>query len=164
MAALVGGLFVLNGKVYFVLTGLLLMAAAGLMIFRRETDAVEVKRVRLLPAALVGTGTGFVSGLTGVGGGVFLAPAIILFGWASPRQASALSPPWSILAGVILVLGLAGVLLAGQRFASGAPAYAIAALSGAVIGTAIGSRWMNGTQHPIRSRGYPAVGWSSPRV
>ena len=114
LTAFVGGLLKLDGRGYFVLTGLLLLVAAGLMIFTRAADSVKTRSVHALPAALVGTATGFLSGLTGVGGGVFLTPMLLAFGWASPRRAAALSPPFILCNSV---LGLAGVLLGGQRLA-----------------------------------------------
>jgi uncharacterized protein len=83
-------LLVLDGQQYFVLTGLLLVAAAALMVFKRNTDTVEARPVRVLPAAAVGAGAGFLAGLTGVGGGVFLTPFLIALGWASPRRAAVL--------------------------------------------------------------------------
>lgn len=140
LAAFVGGLLKLDGRGYFVLTGLLLLAAACLIIFKRAADSVETRAVHPLPAALVGTAAGFISGLTGVGGGVFLTPMLLAFGWASPRRAAALSPPFILCNSV---LGLAGVLLGGQRLAPSATLYAAAALTGAVIGAAIGLRWMS---------------------
>jgi uncharacterized protein len=140
LAAFIGGLLSLEARGYFVLTGLLLLAAAGLMILRRTVDDVEPKSVYPLAAGLVGTGAGFISGLTGVGGGVFLTPMMLAFGWASPRRAAMLSPPFILCNSI---LGLAGALLGGPRLAPGATLYAIAALGGAVAGTAIGSRWMS---------------------
>lgn len=149
-AAFLGGLVVLGGSLYFALTGVLLLAAAALMLLRRDADRAGTDRtppsVRTLPALLAGGGTGFVSGLTGVGGGVFLAPLLIALGWASPRSAAGLSAPF-ILANS--VLGLTGVLIVGQhRLAPGAPLYAAAALAGAALGTTIGLRWMS--QHATR--------------
>jgi uncharacterized protein len=94
VTAFVGGLLVLGGQVCFILTGVLLIAAAVLMVFKRTTDTGESQRVRLVPTVAVGAGAGFISGLTGVGGGVFLTPLLIAFGWASPRRAAALSPPF----------------------------------------------------------------------
>jgi uncharacterized membrane protein YfcA len=148
VTAFAGGLMVLGGRAYFVLTGLLLIAAAALMMFRRRADAVEARPVRLIPAAVVGAGAGLIAGLTGVGGGVFLAPLLIAFGWASPRRAAALSPPFILCNSAV---GLAGVLLAGQTLASGTALYSVGALAGAVIGTAIGQRWMSerGTRHAL---------------
>nr|WP_294507376.1 sulfite exporter TauE/SafE family protein [uncultured Rhodopila sp.] len=138
--AFLGGLVVLSGQLYFVLTGVLLVAAAVLMIFKRSADTVETTSIRLFPAILVGGGAGLVSGLTGVGGGVFLTPLLIAFGWASPRVAARLSPPFILCNSV---LGLGGVLLAGQIPAPGTWLYGIGALAGAVCGTALGHRRMS---------------------
>lgn len=140
LTAFLGGTLVLGGQAYFILTGLLLVAAAGLMVFKRTADTVEVRRVRLFPAAAVGAGAGFISGLTGVGGGVFLTPLLIAFGWASPKRAAALSPPFILCNSVV---GLGGVFLAGQTLAPGTLLYSVGALAGAVIGTALGLRWMS---------------------
>ena len=85
-----------------------------------------------------GPEAGFVSGLTEVGGGVFLTAVLIAFGWASPRRAAALSPPFILCNSVV---GLIGVRLAGQTLAPGTLLYSVGAL--AVAGTAIGRRWMS---------------------
>ncbi len=63
LAALVGGLLRIDSRWYFRLTSLLLLAAAGLMTFKRVADNVGAKPVHALPAVLMGTGTGFISGL-----------------------------------------------------------------------------------------------------
>ncbi len=148
LAAFLGGLLVLGGDVYFILTGVLLIAAAVLTVFKRTADNVDGHPVRRGAATAVGAGAGFISGLTGVGGGVFMTPLLIAFGWASPRRAAQLSPPFILCNSV---LGLAGVLLAGQRLAPGSALYAVGALAGAAIGTIIGSRWMSerGTRYVL---------------
>jgi uncharacterized protein len=148
VASFLGGLLVLGGQVYFIVTGLLLAAAAALMVFKRTADTVEARPVQLVPAAALGAGAGFISGLTGVGGGVFLTPLLIALGWASPRRAAALSPPFILCNSV---MGLAGVLLAGQKLAPGIAVYSFGALAGAIIGTAIGLRWMSerGTRYVL---------------
>jgi uncharacterized membrane protein YfcA len=146
--AFLGGLLVLDGQVYFTVTGLLLIAAAALMVFKRTADTVKARPVQLLPAAAVGAGAGFISGLTGVGGGVFLTPLLIAFGWAPPRGAAALSPPFILCNSMV---GLAGVLLAGQTLAPDMVVYSVGALGGAIIGTVIGLRWMSerGTRYVL---------------
>jgi hypothetical protein len=125
--SLFGGLLVLGGRDYFVATGLLLVAAATLMVFKRMADIVEARTVRPLPAAVVGAGAGFISGLTGVGGGLFLTPLVIALGWASPKHAATISPPFILCNSVV---GLLGVLLAGQKVAPGTRFYSLGALSG----------------------------------
>jgi uncharacterized membrane protein YfcA len=148
VTSFLGGLLVLGGQIYFALTGVLLVAAAVLMMFKRTADTVEARPVRLGPAAAVGAGAGFISGLTGVGGGVFLTPVLIAFGWASPKRAAQLSPPFILCNSV---LGLGGVLLAGQKLAPSTLLYSLGALAGAITGTAIGLRWMSerGTRYVL---------------
>jgi len=140
VTAFVGGLLVLDGQVYFALTGLLLVTAGILMIFKRGADAVEAQFVGFFPATCAGASSGFLSGLTGVGGGVFLTPLLIAFGWATPKSAARLSPPFILCNSVV---GLLGVLIAGQRLTSGTPLYAIGALAGAVLGSTVALRWMS---------------------
>ena len=140
ITAFAGGLIVLAGHVYFVLTGILLLLAGGLLIFRRSADTLEIRPVQPLQAAMVGAVAGFVSGLTGVGGGVFLSPLLIALAWTSPRRAAQLSPPFILCNSAV---GLAGVLIAGQTPAPGTSLYAFGALAGAMAGTTIGHRWMS---------------------
>jgi uncharacterized membrane protein YfcA len=83
-----------------------------------------------------------------VGWGVFLTPLLIALGWVTPKRAAQLSPPFILCNSI---LGLGGVLLAGQQLASGTFVYSIAALVGAVIGSAVGRRWMSerGTRYVL---------------
>jgi uncharacterized protein len=138
LTALVGGW--IAGRIYSVVTGLLLIAAALLMVSKRTADTREARPISLRHAAPVGAGAGFISGLTGVGGGVFLTPVLIVAGWVSPKRAAALSPPFILCNSVA---GLIGVWSSGQRLASGTLLYSVAALAGAIAGTAIGLRWMS---------------------
>jgi uncharacterized membrane protein YfcA len=81
-----------------------------------------------------------ISGLTGVGGGVFLAPLLITLHWASPKQTAALTAPF-ILANSFVALF--GALYAGQAPTADTWRYALAALAGATIGTSVGLRWLS---------------------
>lgn len=139
-AAFVGGAIVLPERSLVVCTAFLLLAAAALMIFRKGADRVEERHASIVALTLAGVIVGFLSGLTGVGGGVFLAPLLIALGWLSPKGAAALSAPF-ILANS--VFGLAGVLLSGQSIPFAVVAYAPAVVIGAAVGTAIGLRWLS---------------------
>lgn len=75
-----------------------------------------------------------------MGGGVFLAPLLIVLGWLALKSAAVLSAP-SILANS--VFGLAGVLFSGQSIPLTFVTYAPAVVIGAVIDTAIGLRWLS---------------------
>ncbi|WP_342723699.1 sulfite exporter TauE/SafE family protein [Bradyrhizobium sp. B097] len=140
LAAFIGGLFVPGGSLYYIMTGTLLIAASVLMLVKRDLDNAKRRQVRLARAAPVGAVTGLLSGLTGIGGGVFLAPLIVALGWASPRQAAGLSPPFILSNSV---LALAGMLLSGQSVNPDVAFYASSAILGAMLGTFIGLRWMS---------------------
>jgi len=62
--------------------------------------------------------------------------------WASPKQTAALSAPFNLANSV---LGLLGVLYAGQAPTAQTWLYAIAAAAGAIIGTSVGLRWLSQT-------------------
>ncbi len=139
-AAFLGGFLFLEDQLYLILAGVALVAAAGLMVFKRDTGRDDPARARLLPGGIAGGAAGFLSGLTGVGGGVFLAPVLITLGWASPKRAAGISAPFILANSVI---GLAGVLASGQRVPLDAAILAPAALLGASIGTWAGLRLMS---------------------
>ena len=140
--ALIGGFIALDQHFYKIVTGLLLLSAAIILVFRRSRDGEPDRQTPLWGAVTVGAMVGFVSGLTGVGGGVFLAPLLIALHWASPRQTAALSAPF-ILANS--AAGLAGAMAIGQTPCPETGVYAIAALAGAMIGTTAGLRWLSQT-------------------
>ena len=139
-AAFVGGLIALPAGLYATVTGGLLIAAALLMVMRpREakwTGAVP-ERGMTAGLSLLGAVAGLLSGLSGIGGGVFVAPALIVLGWARPREAAGLSAPFIFGNSVT---GLAGALLAGQPLAPEFPLYAAVALLGAALGTVFTQR------------------------
>lgn len=136
------------------MTGSVLLLAAGLLLDRSRADGVGRTAVGRGLAAAAGTATGFLCGLTGVGGGVFLAPLLIGLGWASPRDVAGRSAPFHPRQ---LGVALAGVTLAGQTPAPGTPLYGLFALLGAVAGTAVGLRWMSRAAARYRIAGILAL-------
>jgi len=138
--ALAGGFIVLDEHIYKTVTGLMLLLAAAVLALRRADDEAPDRTTPLWGAIGTGAAVGFVSGITGVGGGVFLAPLLIALRWASPKQTAALSAPF-IWANSIV--GLAGALDAGQTPSADTWLYALAALAGAMIGTTVGLRWLS---------------------
>jgi uncharacterized protein len=140
--ALVGGFIVLDEHVYKIVTGLVLLLAAIILAFRRSHDGEPDQQTPLWGTLTVGATVGFVSGLTGVGGGVFLAPILIALHWASPKQTAALSAPFILVNSAV---GLAGAMARGQTSSPDVWVYAVAALAGAMIGTTIGLRWLSQT-------------------
>lgn len=140
--ALIGGFIVLDERVYKTSTGIVLLVAGMAMSISLHRGPLSDSDTPLSGAVAVGATVGLVSGLTGVGGGVFLAPTLIGLGWASPRQAAALSSPFILANSGV---GLIGALFAGQLPNSYTGLYAMAALAGSVLGTLVGLRWLGQT-------------------
>jgi len=140
--ALVGSLIVLDERHYKTVTGLLLLTAAMVLAFRKSHDGETDRPTPLLGAITIGAVAGFASGLTGVGGGVFLAPILIGLHWASPKETAALSAPF-ILANSIV--GFAGAMYVGQIPTAQTWLYALAVFAGAGLGTSVGLRWFSQT-------------------
>jgi uncharacterized protein len=134
--ALIAGFIVLDEHIYKIVTGLVLLSAAIILVFRRSHDGEPDRQTPLWGAVTVEAVVGFVSGVTGGGGGVFLAPVLIALHWASPRQTAALSAPFILANSAV---GPAGAVLIGQTPSSQTWVYAIAALIGAMVGM----RWLS---------------------
>ncbi|WP_407185222.1 sulfite exporter TauE/SafE family protein [Bradyrhizobium centrosematis] len=141
-ASLAGGLIVLGEPTYKTLTGLVLLLASAGIIMQRRGGADRACEPPLWASVSIGAILGLVSGLTGVGGGVFLAPTLVALNWASAKQAVALSPPFILANSAV---GFVGSLFTGQIPSPALILYAISALSGAVAGTIIGLKWLNPT-------------------
>jgi uncharacterized membrane protein YfcA len=94
--SLLGGTLHLRPSAYQPVVGALL-PVAGLQMARsalacRVLDRAAPRTPPFLGSLLIGGLIGRVSGVTGVGGGIFLAPPLVLsLGWATMRQTAAIS-------------------------------------------------------------------------
>ena len=134
-AWLAGGIH-LPPQYYRPLVGVLLVAAAVRLFWSPKQLAYrEVKTPSLLITLPAGAALGFLAGLTGTGGGIFLSPLIILFAWETPRHTS------GVAAGFIFLnstAGLLGNLAAVRSLPPELPWLMGAVAAGAVLGTWLG--------------------------
>lgn len=109
--AFLGGVLPIDASVYFLLLGLSLAVAGLSLCLRKAPDdsSVVAKSWRL--AAFIGAGLGLLSGVVGIGGGIFLAPILHHLRWASSKTIAALCSFF------ILINSLSG--FAGQLFKTG---------------------------------------------
>src|SRR5690606_27895025 len=80
---------------------------------------------------------GLLSGLTGVGGGIFLSPLLLFFRWADVRVVSGIAAAFILLNSIA---GLLGVMTTDPVWPAALPWWALAALAGGFIGAEYGSR------------------------
>ena len=106
-AAFFGGLTPIREGAFFLLLGVSLIFA-GLLLFvpRSDTEGEATKVGRFVPLAAIPLG--YLSGLVGIGGGIFLAPLLHLVRWNSARAIAATA---SLFILVNSAFGLAGQLL-----------------------------------------------------
>src|SRR6201997_1861817 len=135
-AAYVGGYLQPSASVLRILIGLVLLFSAARLVFRRSDPPQTFPPSR--PVAIgVGAGLGFLSGLTGTGGGIFLTPLLLFCRWAFIRQAAAVSALFIL---VNSVGGLVGYFSAKHSIPALGVYLAIPAIIGGGIGSHLGSR------------------------
>ncbi|HUQ98443.1 MAG TPA: sulfite exporter TauE/SafE family protein [Gemmatimonadaceae bacterium] len=137
-AAFAGGAISLPGRVYVIVVGAVLIVAAFWM-FRsaRAPIAVPIRPLPLFAAVGFGLIIGLLSGLTGVGGGIFLSPLLLYMGWAETRTAAGVAAPFIL---VNSIAGLLGHLSTVAQLPASVPLWGAAALVGGWLGATYGSR------------------------
>lgn len=135
-AAFFGGRLVLPVRTYSLLVGaILLYAAVRLLAPRRDRDEQETL-VPVVAALVAGTIIGLLSGLVGVGGGIFLTPLLLLRRWSTPRIAAGVSAVFIL---VNSVAGLAGHTATIGDLPPDLPILALAAALGGWLGATYGA-------------------------
>ncbi len=141
-AAYLGGYLQPSASILRILIGFVLLFSAARLIFRRS-DPPEVFIPSKPTAISVGAGIGFLSGLTGTGGGIFLTPLLLFCRWAHIRQAAAVSALFIL---VNSIAGLVGYFTAQRSIPSLGLVLAAAAIIGGTLGSHLGSR-----RFPVRA-------------
>lgn len=139
-AAYAGGLVRLPQHTLKVAIGVVLLLSAVRMAYvaLRPPAAIRSPQPPSAPIALmVGAGLGFMAGLTGTGGGIFLSPLILILGWAEPKRTAATSSLFILLNSVA---GLAGLATQGWSPPTSVWLLGTCAAIGGTLGATLGSR------------------------
>ena len=136
--AYVGGLLTLPGHIYKPIVGLVLLYAAW-HSFRtaHQPPQTEITRPPLVVLLAAGAALGFLSGLTGVGGGIFLSPLLLVFRWAEIKVISGISAAFILVNSLAALLG---VITSAPAMPSALPYWALAAMTGGYLGAEYGSK------------------------
>lgn len=139
--SVLGGAVHLPTHVYYPVVGTVLVLSALLMArsaLRRNTGAPETARPPpFLPALATGAAIGFLSGTTGTGGGVFLAPVILAMGWAPARQTATITAVYNLMNSAAALMGASA---SWGSLPTALPLWLLAVGAGGSVGAFVGSR------------------------
>ncbi len=107
--AFLGAKIKLQVDTFFIILGISLLAAAILLWVQTRAGITlsQAQRPNVVRDGAIGGGIGFLSGMVGIGGGIFLSPLLNLMKWDEPKPIAATA---SIFILVNSVAGIAGQL------------------------------------------------------
>lgn len=140
-AAFLGGYLELTASIYRPLVGCMLLVAGFQFIFNILDQLKPSKaEINWVVALMLGAVIGLLSGLTGTGGGIFLSPLIVFFGWTSIKEASGTASAFIFFNSLS---GLMGNIASIQELPTTVLLFSCAALLGVIIGTQLGIKHLN---------------------
>lgn len=142
--AFLGGMISLPTAIYKIILGVALILVAVRLAINLESDS-KINTPKIWLCLLIGSILGFVSGLIGIGGGVFLTPILLLTNWTETKKAAGIS---ALFIWVNSMAGLLGNWLLGKDSnISNLPnvvwLWIGAAIIGGLIGATLGSYKFN---------------------
>ncbi|SDR71262.1 sulfite exporter TauE/SafE family protein [Gramella sp. MAR_2010_147] len=136
--AYLGATVKLSQPVFFLILGGALILAGFSMILKFVNTRVESQKFSKSKKIILGGGIGFLSGISGIGGGIFLSPVLNLLKWKNPRIIASLA---SVFILVNSVSGLIGLSVAGTFFVN--DDFILRLIIAVVLGGSLGSYFSN---------------------
>lgn len=134
--AFIGGMITLPTTAYKIVLGIVLVVAAIRLAWNLKSD-VEIKLPNIALALIIGAVIGLLSGLVGVGGGIFLTPILLLMHWSETKTAAGVSAMFIL---VNSISGLAGNYSQVVSLPSNVWIWIAAAVIGGVLGSTLGAK------------------------
>ncbi|MEY2558069.1 MAG: uncharacterized protein QOE34_1494 [Verrucomicrobiota bacterium] len=141
-AAYLGGYIPVPAALLKIFIGVVLLFSAARLFFS-QGDPPDTAPPAVPVSIGIGAGIGFLSGLTGTGGGIFLTPLLLFCHWASIRGAAAVSALFIL---VNSIAGLIGFVSSGRPVPRFAWILAVGAVVAGTLGSQLGSR-----RFPVRT-------------
>jgi len=165
-AAFIGGMFKLSEQTYTTLLYIVLTYLAIRMTFfpvLSEKENWTARPIPLWASLFSGAVIGLLSGMIGIGGGIFLSPLIILLGWGTSKQAAASAGAFIAINSIsglvgrftngtfslgefgipLLVVGLIGALIGSQLGAVKFSGAGVRRVLGIILIVAVGTYWFS---------------------
>lgn len=134
--AYIGGMITLPTTVYKIVLGMVLLFAAIRLAWNLKSDA-DTKSPNVWFGLTLGASIGLLSGLVGVGGGIFLTPVLLLMNWSETKTAAGVSAMFIL---VNSIAGLAGNYSQLVGLPSDVWFWIGAAVIGGVLGSTLGAQ------------------------
>ena len=105
--AFIGGFIEVNKNIFFILLGFTLLLASFVMWFNKKTilERVNARHINLSKNSSYAGLIGLISGMVGIGGGIFLAPLLHLRQWDTPKRIAATASLFILLNSISGILG-----------------------------------------------------------
>jgi uncharacterized membrane protein YfcA len=103
--AFMGGYCQFNPDVFYVVAAIALLMSAIRLILKDNPNRLFSENVPFPLGVVLGSIIGFVSGITGIGGGVFLSPILILSGLVSPKKTACIASVFILFNSLSAILG-----------------------------------------------------------
>ena len=87
--AYIGGSLSIDKKIFEILLFIVLLIAGSLLLInfkRYDNNESSYKKIPIIISVLIGAMLGFISGIVGIGGGIFLSPILFLIRAAQPKH------------------------------------------------------------------------------
>jgi uncharacterized membrane protein YfcA len=122
--------------VYKIVLGVVLILAAIRLAWNLKA-AIEPHDPNVVVALVIGAVIGLLSGLVGVGGGIFLTPILLLMNWSETKKAAGVSAMFIL---VNSISGIAGNYANVLKLPPNVWLWIAAAVIGGIIGSTLGAK------------------------
>jgi uncharacterized membrane protein YfcA len=140
--AFLGGYISLSPQYFKLFAGLFLIVSALLLVLRQyfKPQTTAITKMPFYWGLILGAVIGLISGLIGVGGGIFLSPIIIMANWTTVKNASGVAALFILCNSLA---GLAGHITALHKIDYNIFYWIIAVIIGGSIGAYLGTNKLN---------------------
>lgn len=135
-AAFLGGLIIIDARLYKTILGILLLFSVIRLIGLKFNNIEKFKKQNLVWSLIIGAAIGVISGIIGIGGGIILSPVILLLHWGNLKQTAAVSALFIL---VNSISGMAGLITRGVQMSHNMTWMIVVAFAGGLLGSYFGA-------------------------